>query len=211
MISATVDHRAAFGAARHQGQRLTCLAFAMSDLNRQVSPAPDVLSPEYLYQHAGATTPGWKAGGPLPLAPALNVVGQHGQPLEAAFPYLGASPATVAVPVAPAGGTMYRSGLREIQKTSDVIVAELEKGHVVGLIINTTQTMASPVDGVVAFSPMIVPNNAHAVVAVGLGETADGKPHVLIRNSWGVTWGLDGHAWLPMEYIDLHVLQAFGR
>ncbi|MNL34389.1 Papain family cysteine protease [compost metagenome] len=69
----------------------------------------------------------------------------------------------------------------------------------------------APTNGVVAFSPMILPGRAHAVVAVGLGATAAGQQYVRIRNSWGTKWGDQGHAWLPIEYIDLHTLQAFGR
>jgi hypothetical protein len=211
MILSVVDHSALLGPARHQGQRPTCLAFAVSDVNRHVAPAPDVLSTEYLYQHAGAISPGWIAGSALRLAPVLAVVDKPGQPLETDFPYLAASTTTVAVPVALPSATMYRSGLREITRKSDAIVAELQKGHVVGLIIETTLTMTAPVNGVVAFSPMIIPNSAHAVIAVGLGSAANGSQYLLVRNSWGVNWGLNGHAWLPIDYIDLHLLQAFGR
>jgi cathepsin H len=38
----------------------------------------------------------------------------------------------------------------------------------------------------------------HAVVAVGYGETSDDKaiPFHIIRNSWGNTWGMEGHFWI---------------
>jgi C1A family cysteine protease len=211
MISSVIDHSSTLGTARHQGQRLTCLAFAVSDVNRRLAPAPDVLSAEFLYQHAGAITPGWAAGGPLYLAPALKVADKPGQPLEADYPYQPTSGSTVAIPVQPTGAQMYRYGLREIKRTSDAIVAELQHGQVVGLIIESTATLMAPINGIVAFSPMILPGRAHAVVAVGLGETAAGQRYVRIRNSWGTNWGDQGHAWLPIEYIDLHTLQAFGR
>ncbi len=211
MISSVIDLSGTLGAARHQGQRLTCLAFAMSDVNRRLAPAPDELSAEFLYQHAGAITPGWTAGGALYLAPALTVAGKPGQPLETAFPYQATSSATVAVPTQPAGAAMFASGVREIARKSDVVVAELQAGHVVGLIIESTATLMAPVNGVVAFTPMILPGRAHAVVAVGLGQAAGGAQYVRVRNSWGTQWGDQGHAWLPIEYIDLHALQAFGR
>lgn len=211
MISSVIDHAPSLGAARHQGQRLTCLAFAVSDVNRRLAPAPDLLSAEFLYQQAGATTPGWTAGGPLYLAPTLKVADKPGQPLEADYPYRPTSGTTVAAPVQPDGAQMYRSGLREIKRTSDVVIAELQNGHVVGLIIESTATLMAPTNGIVAFSPMILPGRAHAVVAVGLGTTAAGQQYVRIRNSWGANWGDQGHAWLPIEYVDLHTLQAFGR
>lgn len=211
MISSLIDLSATLGAARHQGQRLTCLAFAVSDVNRRLSPAPDELSAEFLYQHAGAITPGWAGGGALYLAPTLTVAGNPGQPLESEFPYQATSSTAVAVPGQPPGAKMYSSGVREIKRTSDVVIAELQAGHIVGLIIESTVTLMKPVNGIVAFTPMILPGRAHAVVAVGLGEAVGGVQYVRVRNSWGAKWGDQGHAWLPIEYIDLHVLQAFGR
>ena len=211
MIASVIDLSTTLGAARHQGQRLTCLAFAVSDVNRRLAPAPDELSAEFLYQHAGAITPGWVAGGALYLAPTLTVAGKPGQPLETDFPYQATSSTTVAVPVQPEGANMYGSRMREIARTSDVVIAELQAGHIVGLIIESTTTLMAPVNGVVAFTPMILPGRAHAVIAVGLGEAAGGAHYVRVRNSWGSKWGDQGHAWLPVEYVDLHALQAFGR
>ena len=45
----------------------------------------------------------------------------------------------------------------------------------------------------------------HAVVAIGLGTTAISKhnnnndgdiPYYIVRNSWGTTWGMEGHFWM---------------
>lgn len=38
----------------------------------------------------------------------------------------------------------------------------------------------------------------HAVLAVGYD---DSKKAILVRNSWGPTWGLEGDFWMPYEYI----------
>jgi C1A family cysteine protease len=32
---------------------------------------------------------------------------------------------------------------------------------------------------------------------------------VLIRNSWGDTWGSKGNAWLPVSYVQQHGLSMF--
>lgn len=36
----------------------------------------------------------------------------------------------------------------------------------------------------------------HAVVAVGLGETEDGVPFYIVRNSWSTSWGMEGYFWM---------------
>mmetsp|Transcript_6153 Transcript_6153/g.9446 ORF Transcript_6153/g.9446 Transcript_6153/m.9446 type:complete len:380 (-) Transcript_6153:188-1327(-) len=40
----------------------------------------------------------------------------------------------------------------------------------------------------------------HAVVAVGLGQTEDDNetPFYIIRNSWGTSWGMEGHFWMKL-------------
>lgn len=211
MISPVADHSSLFGAPRYQGMRLTCLAFAVSDLNRHAASAPDALSPEYLYQCAGSSMEGWKLGDGLYLENALQAAMTPGQPLEALFPYLTAAPTASSFHTLAAGSTLYSSPLKRLPATQTAVVNRIKKGHAVGLVVACTNTLYAPVDGIVAFSSMVIPNAAHAVLAVGVGSNALGVEHVLIRNSWGAKWGVDGHAWLPKRYIDMHAIEAFGR
>ena len=44
------------------------------------------------------------------------------------------------------------------------------------------------------------PSQRHALVAVGHG-TVDGATAILVRNSWGAGWGIDGHAWLTERFL----------
>lgn len=206
-----VNHAQFFGATRHQGMRLTCLAFAASDLNRVASGAPDELSPEFLYRQAGSTTPSWQAGEGLYLTPTLDAAGKPGQPLEVHFPYEATPPADTLPPEAPKDATLYSSKLAPLEPTGDNVIDQICRGHPVGLIVESTLTLFQPVNGVVTFSPHILQDRVHAVLAVGVGESPGGEPHVLIRNSWGMTWGDQGYAWLPKQYIDMHALEAFGR
>jgi len=57
-------------------------------------------------------------------------------------------------------------------------------------------------EGVVVPIPGEVPDPdvRHAVVGVAHG-VVDGSPAILIRNSWGLGWGLSGHAWLLEEFV----------
>jgi cathepsin H len=36
----------------------------------------------------------------------------------------------------------------------------------------------------------------HAVLAVGLNTTTDGKPYYIIKNSWGTSFGIQGYFWM---------------
>jgi len=42
------------------------------------------------------------------------------------------------------------------------------------------------------------PMGGHAVLAVGYD---DDKKALLVRNSWGSQWGIDGYFWLPYEFV----------
>jgi hypothetical protein len=44
------------------------------------------------------------------------------------------------------------------------------------------------------------PMRRHAIVAVGHGRIGQNRA-VLVRNSWGQDWGLDGYAWLPEPFL----------
>src|SRR5262245_2292292 len=110
MSSIVVRHdlRGRFGPARDQGARPTCLAFAMSDAHAAVMSPWSPLCCEYLFFHAkrrdkkpphtGATMPAARAA-----------FEQDGQPVESAWPYLGALPADLKQWKPPAKvGQLYR-------------------------------------------------------------------------------------------------------
>lgn len=48
------------------------------------------------------------------------------------------------------------------------------------------------------------PQGGHAVLAVGYDDArriGESIGALLIRNSWGKSWGADGYGWLPYEYV----------
>lgn len=78
----------------------------------------------------------------------------------------------------------------------------LDLAHPVILLTELSYSFFLPVSGVVdpPQGEAPEPSQRHAVVAVGHG-TVDGTPAILVRNSWGPTWGTEGHAWLTEAFL----------
>lgn len=199
-----------FGAVRDQGDRPTCLAFAMSDLSK-FHAGCEVLSAEYLYRGAALQTIGWQPGDGTYLSQAIAVAAGVGLPHESAFPYELEEP-VLPIPVLPAGSpethfkaTFAKLGLLPAHE----IAVRLAAGKPVGMIIKLTEDFFKATGGVVPFSPLVIPDERHAVIAVPAGEAP--KPgFTRIRNSWGASWGDAGHAWLHDDYVNTHTVAMFG-
>lgn len=210
-ILARVDLRGGLGAARDQGQRPTCLAFALSDLNRQANRLPAPLSAEFLYREAATRTFGWRPGDGLHLQIAINAAIAPGQPFERLCPYMPLEP-TLPLALNPPCSPMFAHSFSHHAPRVADIVADLDMGKPVGLVLRLTPDFfvvdANPAQVPFSWGTIEMP---HAVVAVGYGDdTATQELHVLIRNSWGSSWGDAGHAWLPERYLAFHGLATIG-
>ena len=208
-ISSSHDMGAAFGPARHQGQRPTCLAFALSDLNQIFSKAPGYLSAEYLYRSAAAQTPAWVPDEGLYLDRAVQAVGAPGQPDETALPY-GLLEPTIPLNALPNCAELYLANFTIANMPADAVVAALKLGEPTGLVIKITQEFLDAPEGVIPFSPMVFPDKRHAVIATAVGVHDDtGEKYIRVRNSWGAAWGQAGYAWLHFGYVDTHTVSTF--
>ena len=134
-IAVAVDLRPSFGAARDQGPRPTCLAFAASDAHAGLRPGWTPLSCEFAFCHAqrrAGRSPGQGA-----LLPAmLETLRKDGQPTETGWPYLTAVPPDLAswTPPAAVGVLFGRDGKRTTASVDDVI-AKLDAGRPVIVLL----------------------------------------------------------------------------
>lgn len=209
MIKAEVDLSGRLGLARDQGQRPTCLIFASSDLHA-ASHGVDQLSTEFLCHHAAKLSGEWKPGRGFQMDEVLGAVRTPGQPLEVHYPY---QPDGHDTPLSEPQGKfeLYASptARRQDMKAADVTM-HLKDGNPVGLVVQVCQALMAPKDGVIDFDPLVLPDQYHAVIAVGLGKHPEtGEDHVLLRNSWGASWGMDGHAWMQMPLLEILLLEGF--
>jgi hypothetical protein len=207
VVTSQVDFN--FGPAQDQGRRPTCLAFSLSDLNQFSHSSSAVFSAEYLYRSAAGTVPQWKPGDGLPIRAGVNAVGAPGQPEIIYCPYEVDEPSETppSVPVVPA--PLFGSPIRTVASPKTSVCAALQNGRPIGLVVRLLTSFYQPVDGRIAMNGHLV-DGLHALVATALGHDVVTKDEfVLVRNSWGASWGIGGCAWLPMAYVHAYATHAF--
>ncbi|MBK0110965.1 MULTISPECIES: C1 family peptidase [unclassified Delftia] len=209
MITAQIDFSARMGEARDQGQRPTCLIFAGSDLNAD-SKGVGHLSTEFLCHYAAKLAGNWQPGRGFQIEHVLGALRTPGQPIEIHYPY---QPYGHDTPlVVPSGDfELFNSPTaRQADLTSAEIVRQLSNNKPVGLVVQVCQSLLAPKDGIIEFDPLVIPDQYHALIGVGLGiDSGSGDNHVLLRNSWGPSWGHSGHAWMPTALLDIILVDGF--
>ena len=60
--------------------------------------------------------------------------------------------------------------------------------------------------GVIDSAESIDPSRVHALITVGYGVRGT-NGFTLVRNSWGVEWGLSGYAWLSDVYLMPRIIE----
>ncbi len=200
-VTIACDLRHLLGAARDQGARPTCMAFAASDAHAGMRPGWEPLSCEYAFYHAVERDGGHPEDG-ASLDAMLAAVREDGQPPEQVWPYLPVVPADVAQWKPPGKPhPLFRRDGRYGRASVDELLARLDADTPVIVTMCLSAAFFRPDGGgVIASDESPDPTIRHAVVAVGYGKRGDERL-VLIRNSWGLAWGVDGHGWASERYL----------
>lgn len=205
-----IDLTQSLGAVREQGDRPTCMAFAISELHRHGAQAVELLSAEYLYRAAAGLMPSWQPHTGLALGAVLQAVNAPGQPCEQDCPYELEEPKHTPPLIPAVSGQLHTTLATASHINVDDLKKRVEDGRPVGLVLQLTDTFLMPQAGIVEYSDLVVSNENHAVVAAGLGtHISTAEPHFLVRNTWGPSWGNSGSAWLPTRYIVNFGLASF--
>lgn len=195
------DIHNSFGPARDQGSRPTCFAFALSDAHAFERAPCDTLSAEHLFFHSAHRTPGWLIHEAVTVDAALDALKLDGQCAETGWPYLAAMPVPVSQWKPPATATpVFKRSSDVLAPKIDHVVAALGSGRPAILTMLLGERFLTPVNGTVVPGSGDADVDYHAVVAVGHGLLG-GERAILVRNSWGAAWGIDGHAWLTEPYV----------
>ncbi len=200
-LTVDCDLRTLFGPARDQGCRPTCAAFAASDAHAAVRPGWEALSCEYIYYHA-VRRDGVGPEDGATLGAVLAAVEIDGQPREEGWPYLDAMPDKLCQWRPPAEvGELFRHRASPATPAIDAVKAALDAGSLAIVGMTLSDAFYKPdVEGIVEADEPEDPARRHAVIAVGRGHRGN-RGLILVRNSWGEEWGLNGCAWLSESYL----------
>jgi Papain family cysteine protease len=200
------DLRGTFGGVRDQGPRPTCLAFAISDAHAELSQPFRPLSVEYLYYHAVQRTLGRDPEKGVSAKAAARALLHDGQPVESEWPYQIAPPANLSLWIPPASCHVLRRALSLDRQSFDQVCQLLNAGHPVVLGLRMSESFYTPNrEGIVEQITHDPDTGRHAVVAVGHGRTAK-ESCILVRNSWGPIWGVEGHAFVEKGYLEKRLI-----
>ena len=204
-----VDLRPMLPPVRDQGPRGTCLAFAVTAAHEATGAKPTLadLAEEVLYwgckQVDGEQEPG------SAFTSVAVALGRWGQPDEKHWPYDAARDDRAAAYAPPPDALDPRicrtAPLDKIETTIAAIQDQLRQGRTVALGIWLTAGFFSATRGRIP-SPGAgeARLDGHAVLVVGYEEgVASEQGSLIVRNSWGDSWGDGGYGYLPYTYLRL--------
>lgn len=196
-----VDLRSVLLPVRDQGNRPTCMAQSVTAAHEYSLGGSIPLSAEYLHYFST----GGRIDRGCSMPDSMRTLKNDGQPVETECPYFRLAPPVGWKPT-PAK-TVYKREPSTIATGIEEVSDALRASQTPVLGLQLPRSFYDPV------SPWIIPAGGrpvtrHAVVAVGLGEF-DNWPAILIRNSWGESWGDHGYAFLPADFLKKHLLEAF--
>jgi hypothetical protein len=107
-------------------------------------------------------------------------------------------PPKTATPIFRQDSTYYTNPVMTILKYIDA-------GWPIVLVFRISDRFFTPINEKIVPDPSDTDAGYHAVVIVGHGS--DGTTHYLmVRNSWGNTWGFGGHAWISIDYFNPRIV-----
>lgn len=181
----------------------------MSDAHSAERPPHRSLSVDFLYYHALRRMPPNHGDNGVGVKEATDALRIDGQPFETDWPYSHTLPVDLSAWKPPAKLDVKHATATVNPGSVDWVCTKLDKDEPCVIVFQPSERFYSPnAAGLLpSRSPDLDLPSSHAVIAVGYGIRST-KRHVLVRNSWGTTWGQLGHAWLPQDYLKPRLLSV---
>lgn len=196
------DHSNRFGSARDQGERETCLVFAVTAAHEFVQGLSQSLCIEWLYYYA-IKIGNASLGEGTAMTDVSSAVRQYGQPFEKVWSYVANpnyrsyNPPHNPRPLFCASGEFTDFG-------TDQALDLLERDYpfVISLSVDRAFRWPTIIENlaIVEHQSSQKTHLLHAVLVVGHG-VYENRRFLKVRNSWGQNWGIDGYAWLSEEFL----------
>jgi C1A family cysteine protease len=205
-----IDLEAEQSTVRRQGDRPTCVAFAVCAGHEWMGVEEDLRSPEDALWASHQMMPSLTRGEETSVKYALEGLGEHGHATETAWPY--GSPVWVDGRPEAALEKTNRALLPGWNKLGETTIptirSELTSERAVVLTIAVVREAWIKGGGVVdAQGGLKTPGN-HAVLVVGASELAEQEQVLKIKNSWGNGWGRGGYGLITERYLDAYAICA---
>lgn len=205
-MSAVTDHRATQTPVRDQGDRPTCVAFAVSAAHEWRIGDQVVRSAEDAMwaAHQVAEVPGREE---TTVSWALEGLRRHAHATEQAWPY--SAPRWPDGRPAPALELANRRPLPSWRDLGTApyadVTGQLAVGHPVVLTLAVVPAAWYHGGDTIDAEPGVKTPGNHAVLAVGsLGD----PERLIVKNSWGPGWGDGGYGLVTRRYYDHYALRA---
>jgi hypothetical protein len=140
----------------------------------------------------------------------LKAIGEamklDGQPIESDWPYLANLPYDLSAWTPPSGLSVFRKAMSIRKPSPAIVIAALDNDRPAMLCLKVSEAFYRPNGvGIVERVKNDPDTGNHAVVAVAHGSLG-GDHLILVRNSWGADWGINGHGWLHEDYVSARLL-----
>ncbi len=207
----SVDRRHEHSGIKDQGDRPTCAVFAVTAGHEWLCDDLPDLSEEFALWAAKARD--GLGGEATTTAATLAGLADEGHALEVDWPY--GSPRYPAQPPISAQDLLTRRRIASWRRLGNSI-DDLREGILQGddaVIIRVAfvpRAWLFSTDGWIDADSTDRSAGNHAVCAVGLAPASTARPwSVIVKNSWGSSWGDAGYGYISQTYLRSHSWQAF--
>jgi C1A family cysteine protease len=205
-----IDLEAEQTVVRQQGDRPTCVAFAVSGAHEWMGLNDEQRSPEDAMWAAHQAMSPQLAGEETSVRYALEGLEAHEHATEAAWPYdlpiwRDGRPEAALVD---ANRMVCPEWKRLEDRTIPTIRGELVSERAVVLTVGVVREAWLEGGGVIDAPPGRKTPGNHAVLVVGASEDGEQAQVLKVKNSWGPHWGHGGYGLISERYFDAYAICA---